>query len=162
MWRKKREKTVLIIILVSFHLLWSPSYSQSQAWPWNHLCLTDKRKCICVQVFDDCRCVAERAHVNMTARPGQCARGGSCDKIFSYFLALSVLSSFIISLGGTPGFMLLVRSDDCNAFARRFRPVLKYMSNWCMYVCMCGWFTFLYNTGLSHSLLSNVRQQIVI
>ncbi|XP_075883265.1 solute carrier organic anion transporter family member 1C1-like [Nelusetta ayraudi] len=60
-------------------------------------------------VFGDCRCVAEGAPVNLTARPGQCPRGGSCDRVFSYFMALSVLSSFIISLGGTPGFMLLVR-----------------------------------------------------
>uniref|UniRef100_A0A665UL25 Solute carrier organic anion transporter family member n=1 Tax=Echeneis naucrates TaxID=173247 RepID=A0A665UL25_ECHNA len=38
-----------------------------------------------------------------------CPHRASCDKIFPYFMALSVISSFIISLGGTPGFVLLVR-----------------------------------------------------
>ncbi|XP_034540777.1 solute carrier organic anion transporter family member 1C1-like [Notolabrus celidotus] len=62
-------------------------------------------------VFDNCTCVA-LAHTqpsNLTATLGQCPRRDSCDKIFPYFLALSVVSSFIISLGGTPGFVLLVR-----------------------------------------------------
>uniref|UniRef100_A0A672I2B5 Solute carrier organic anion transporter family member n=1 Tax=Salarias fasciatus TaxID=181472 RepID=A0A672I2B5_SALFA len=62
-------------------------------------------------VFDSCRCVAvaNTQPGNLTATLGQCPRRDSCDKVFPYFLALSVLSSFIISLGGTPGFMLLVR-----------------------------------------------------
>ncbi|XP_075946064.1 solute carrier organic anion transporter family member 1C1-like [Anarhichas minor] len=62
-------------------------------------------------VFDNCSCVflADTQQGNSTATLGQCPRRDSCDKIFPYFLALSVLSSFIISLGGTPGFMLLVR-----------------------------------------------------
>ncbi|KAM9754625.1 solute carrier organic anion transporter family member 1C1-like isoform 1-T4 [Menidia menidia] len=62
-------------------------------------------------VFDSCRCVAVGSDQpgNLTATPGQCPRRDSCDMVFPYFLALSVLSSFIISLGGTPGFMLLVR-----------------------------------------------------
>ncbi|XP_042268741.1 solute carrier organic anion transporter family member 1C1-like isoform X1 [Thunnus albacares] len=62
-------------------------------------------------VFDNCRCVAmaDAQPGNLTATLGQCPRRDSCDKIFPYFLALSVLSSFIISLGGTPGFVLLIR-----------------------------------------------------
>uniref|UniRef100_A0AAQ6IF13 Solute carrier organic anion transporter family member n=1 Tax=Anabas testudineus TaxID=64144 RepID=A0AAQ6IF13_ANATE len=62
-------------------------------------------------VFGNCRCVAlaDTQSGNLTATLGQCPIRESCDKIFPYFLALSVLSSFIISLGGTPGFMLLVR-----------------------------------------------------
>ncbi|KAK5867174.1 hypothetical protein PBY51_011689 [Eleginops maclovinus] len=62
-------------------------------------------------VFENCSCVAlaDNQQVNLTATLGQCPRSDSCDQIFPYFLALSVLSSFIISLGGTPGFMLLVR-----------------------------------------------------
>ncbi|KAK9516495.1 hypothetical protein VZT92_024419 [Zoarces viviparus] len=62
-------------------------------------------------VFDNCSCVflADTQQGNSTATLGQCPRRDSCDRIFPYFLALSVLSSFIISLGGTPGFMLLVR-----------------------------------------------------
>ncbi|XP_075994176.1 solute carrier organic anion transporter family member 1C1-like [Genypterus blacodes] len=64
-------------------------------------------------VFDHCRCVALMADVqpgNWTATLGQCPRSrDSCDRTFPYFLALSVLSSFVISLGGTPGFVLLIR-----------------------------------------------------
>ncbi|XP_067358206.1 solute carrier organic anion transporter family member 1C1-like isoform X2 [Channa argus] len=62
-------------------------------------------------VFDNCRCVAlvNPQTGNLTATLGQCPIRDSCEKIFPYFLALSVLSSFIISLGGTPGFVLLVR-----------------------------------------------------
>ncbi|XP_074488683.1 solute carrier organic anion transporter family member 1C1-like isoform X1 [Sebastes fasciatus] len=62
-------------------------------------------------VFDNCSCVAlaDTQQGNMTATLGQCPRSDSCDIIFPYFLALSVLSSFVICLGGTPGFMLLVR-----------------------------------------------------
>uniref|UniRef100_A0A3B5N1X5 Solute carrier organic anion transporter family member n=1 Tax=Xiphophorus couchianus TaxID=32473 RepID=A0A3B5N1X5_9TELE len=62
-------------------------------------------------VFDNCRCVSVTnvQPGNITASLGQCSLGHSCDRVFPYFLALSVLSSFIISLGGTPGLMLLVR-----------------------------------------------------
>ncbi|KAK7891092.1 hypothetical protein WMY93_023055 [Mugilogobius chulae] len=62
-------------------------------------------------VFENCRCVTvpDALPLNLTASLGQCPRGDSCERVFPYFLALSVLSSFIISLGGTPGFMLLVR-----------------------------------------------------
>ncbi|MED6255722.1 hypothetical protein ATANTOWER_013884 [Ataeniobius toweri] len=62
-------------------------------------------------VFDHCRCVAVTNILpgNLTARLGQCLPRYNCDRVFPYFLALSVLSSFIISLGGTPGLMLLVR-----------------------------------------------------
>ncbi|RVE71652.1 hypothetical protein OJAV_G00053960, partial [Oryzias javanicus] len=61
--------------------------------------------------FDNCRCVGvSRIKTdNLTATLGKCPHREGCDKVFPYFLALSVLSSFIISLGGTPGFMLLVR-----------------------------------------------------
>lgn len=63
------------------------------------------------QVFDSCGCLALAGQPgNLTAAPGRCPGRESCDRIFPYFMALSVLSSFIISLGGTPGFMVLVRS----------------------------------------------------
>lgn len=85
----------------------------------------DKLRCFGrSQVFGGCRCEA-LAPANQTARLGQCPRGGSCDQIFPYFLALSVLSSFIISLGGTPGFMLLVRSDLCNRKPPACRGIVK-------------------------------------
>ncbi|XP_066523677.1 solute carrier organic anion transporter family member 1C1 isoform X2 [Hoplias malabaricus] len=57
-------------------------------------------------VFAQCSCVAVG---NLTASVGQCRRRESCQRVFPYFLALSVITSFIISLGGTPGYMLLIR-----------------------------------------------------
>nr|XP_020480574.1 solute carrier organic anion transporter family member 1C1-like isoform X2 [Monopterus albus] len=62
-------------------------------------------------MFGNCRCVAvtDTHSGNLTATLGQCPLRDSCEKIFPYFLVLSVLSSFIISLGGTPGFVLLIR-----------------------------------------------------
>uniref|UniRef100_A0A674DTD6 Solute carrier organic anion transporter family member n=1 Tax=Salmo trutta TaxID=8032 RepID=A0A674DTD6_SALTR len=64
-------------------------------------------------VFDQCRCVAVTGAgsqpSNQTASLGHCPIRDSCDTMFPYFLFLSVITSFIISLGGTPGFMLLIR-----------------------------------------------------
>ncbi|KAG9342338.1 hypothetical protein JZ751_016840 [Albula glossodonta] len=64
-------------------------------------------------VFEDCKCMAEvvgSSPGNLTAALGHCWDREACDRIFPYFLALSVISSFIMSLGGTPGYMLLIRS----------------------------------------------------
>nr|XP_029511813.1 solute carrier organic anion transporter family member 1C1-like [Oncorhynchus nerka] len=64
-------------------------------------------------VFNQCRCVAVTGAgsqpSNLTASLGHCPIRDSCDTMFPYFLFLSVITSFIISLGGTPGFMLLIR-----------------------------------------------------
>ncbi|KAL2102694.1 hypothetical protein ACEWY4_001862 [Coilia grayii] len=57
-------------------------------------------------MFGECSCIATG---NQTARVGLCPNRTACDHIFPYFLALSVVTSFIISLGGTPGYMLLIR-----------------------------------------------------
>ncbi|XP_072528886.1 solute carrier organic anion transporter family member 1C1 [Salminus brasiliensis] len=57
-------------------------------------------------VFEQCSCVAGG---NLTAYVGQCRHRESCQRVFPYFLALCVITSFIISLGGTPGYMLLIR-----------------------------------------------------
>ncbi|XP_053506178.1 solute carrier organic anion transporter family member 1C1 isoform X1 [Ictalurus furcatus] len=57
-------------------------------------------------MFEQCSCVAGG---NLTAYVGQCRHRESCQQVFPYFLALSVITSFIISLGGTPGYMLLIR-----------------------------------------------------
>uniref|UniRef100_A0A3Q2QYV1 Solute carrier organic anion transporter family member n=1 Tax=Fundulus heteroclitus TaxID=8078 RepID=A0A3Q2QYV1_FUNHE len=51
-------------------------------------------------VFSNCSCVG--VAVNFTASAGQCPDKDDCDRMFPYFLALSVITSFIISLGGTP------------------------------------------------------------
>ncbi|XP_076861702.1 solute carrier organic anion transporter family member 1C1 isoform X2 [Brachyhypopomus gauderio] len=58
-------------------------------------------------VFEQCTCVTNG---NQTAYAGQCQQHRqSCQQVLPYFLALSVITSFIISLGGTPGYMLLIR-----------------------------------------------------
>uniref|UniRef100_A0A671K5M1 Solute carrier organic anion transporter family member n=1 Tax=Sinocyclocheilus anshuiensis TaxID=1608454 RepID=A0A671K5M1_9TELE len=67
-------------------------------------------------VFEQCSCVAVGNH---TASVGQCNNTDSCHRVFLYFLALSVITSFIISLGGTPGYMLLIRC---------IRPQLKSLA----------------------------------
>ncbi|XP_013860782.1 solute carrier organic anion transporter family member 1C1 [Austrofundulus limnaeus] len=58
-------------------------------------------------VFSNCSCVG--AAGNFTASTGHCPEKDDCDRMFPYFLALSVITSFIISLGGTPGYMFLIR-----------------------------------------------------
>ncbi|XP_029027072.1 solute carrier organic anion transporter family member 1C1-like [Betta splendens] len=58
-------------------------------------------------LFSNCSCVGEVG--NLTASTGQCPQKDDCDTMFPYFLALSVITSFIISLGGTPGYMFLIR-----------------------------------------------------
>lgn len=62
------------------------------------------------QVFSNCSCVGVAG--NFTASTGQCPHTDDCDRMFPSFLALSVITSFIISLGGTPGYMILIRSDS--------------------------------------------------
>lgn len=71
--------------------------------------VTCVRLCMSLQVFSNCSCVGVAG--NFTASTGQCPHKDDCDSVFPYFLALSVITSFIISLGGTPGYMLLIRSD---------------------------------------------------
>ncbi|MED6255492.1 hypothetical protein ATANTOWER_010598 [Ataeniobius toweri] len=61
-------------------------------------------------VFSNCSCVGVAG--NFTAATSQCLDKDDCDRMFPYFLALSVITSFIISLGGTPGYMFLIRSDS--------------------------------------------------
>lgn len=65
--------------------------------------------CMSLQVFSKCSCIGVAG--NFTASTGQCPDKDDCDRMFPYFLALSVITSFIISLGGTPGYMLLIRLD---------------------------------------------------
>uniref|UniRef100_A0A8C8HDL6 Solute carrier organic anion transporter family member n=1 Tax=Oncorhynchus tshawytscha TaxID=74940 RepID=A0A8C8HDL6_ONCTS len=62
-------------------------------------------------VFSNCSCVvaAGMSSGNLTASVGHCPHRDNCDRVFPYFLALSVITSFIISLGGTPGYMVLIR-----------------------------------------------------
>ncbi|XP_044199331.1 solute carrier organic anion transporter family member 1C1-like [Thunnus albacares] len=63
-------------------------------------------------VFHNCSCVGEMMSpgMNMSAVLGQCTRKSDCDRIFKIYMALSVLGSFISACGGTPGYIVLLRS----------------------------------------------------
>ncbi|XP_062339388.1 solute carrier organic anion transporter family member 1C1-like isoform X2 [Osmerus eperlanus] len=61
-------------------------------------------------VFHNCSCVSSwppggSASVSL----GQCPRGRDCSRSFTSYMAVSVLSSFINSLGATPGYMVIIR-----------------------------------------------------
>ncbi|XP_061637418.1 solute carrier organic anion transporter family member 1C1 isoform X2 [Phyllopteryx taeniolatus] len=77
-------------------------------------------------VFSNCSCVGPAA--NLTANIGQCSDKDDCDRMFPYFLALSVITSFIISLGGTPGYMLLIRciKPQLKSFALGFHALATH------------------------------------
>ncbi|XP_061684393.1 solute carrier organic anion transporter family member 1C1 isoform X1 [Syngnathoides biaculeatus] len=77
-------------------------------------------------VFSNCSCVGAAA--NSTANAGQCPDKDDCDRMFPYFLALSVITSFIISLGGTPGYMLLIRciKPQLKSFALGFHALATH------------------------------------
>ncbi|XP_045928052.1 solute carrier organic anion transporter family member 1C1-like [Micropterus dolomieu] len=63
-------------------------------------------------VFHNCTCVGEMMTpiMNMSTVLGQCPRKSDCDHIFKIFMALSVVGSFISACGGTPGYIVLLRS----------------------------------------------------
>ncbi|KAM8973796.1 LOW QUALITY PROTEIN: solute carrier organic anion transporter family member 1C1-like [Pelodytes ibericus] len=62
-------------------------------------------------IYYNCSCVAPRgrsSHSN-SAVPGLCNKGNACSKMFIYFVVISVITSFTLSFGGTPGYILLLR-----------------------------------------------------
>ncbi|KAM8739745.1 solute carrier organic anion transporter family, member 1D1 isoform 1-T2 [Acanthopagrus schlegelii] len=72
-------------------------------------------------VFHNCTCVSEMKSpaMNMSAVLGQCPRKTDCDRIFKIYMALSVTGSFISACGGTPGYIVMLRSiqPDLKALA---------------------------------------------
>uniref|UniRef100_A0A8C2GA12 Solute carrier organic anion transporter family member n=1 Tax=Cyprinus carpio TaxID=7962 RepID=A0A8C2GA12_CYPCA len=62
-------------------------------------------------VFHNCSCVLTPSPVegSRSVSPGQCHRGPGCTRSFTSYMAVSVLSSFINSLGTTPGYMIIIR-----------------------------------------------------
>ncbi|KAL6116977.1 uncharacterized protein ACO6RY_14861 [Pungitius sinensis] len=63
--------------------------------------------------FHNCTCTGEMMMtpgMNMSAVLGQCPRRSDCNNIFKIYMALSVLGSFISACGGTPGYIVLLRS----------------------------------------------------
>lgn len=68
---------------------------------------------LALQVYHNCTCVGETMtpFTNMSAVLGQCPRANNCDGIFKIYMALSVVGSFISACGGTPGYIVLLRSE---------------------------------------------------
>uniref|UniRef100_A0A6Q2YNT4 Solute carrier organic anion transporter family member n=1 Tax=Esox lucius TaxID=8010 RepID=A0A6Q2YNT4_ESOLU len=62
-------------------------------------------------VFHNCSCVlySPAPGGSMSVTLGQCPRRPECSRSFSFYMAVSVLSSFINSLGTTPGYMVIIR-----------------------------------------------------
>lgn len=63
-------------------------------------------------VFHNCTCLEEMMTpgMNLSAVLGQCPRKSDCDRAFKFYMTLSVVGSFISAVGGTPGYMVLLRS----------------------------------------------------
>ncbi|XP_028305229.1 solute carrier organic anion transporter family member 1C1 isoform X2 [Gouania willdenowi] len=62
-------------------------------------------------LFHNCSCVSTsfRPGSSMSVRLGQCPHVKDCIRSFTSYMAVSVLSSFINSLGATPGYMVIIR-----------------------------------------------------
>ncbi|XP_069012756.1 solute carrier organic anion transporter family member 1C1-like [Embiotoca jacksoni] len=63
-------------------------------------------------VFHKCMCTEETMTpaINMSAVLGQCPRKSDCESKFKIYMSLSVVGSFISACGGTPGYIVLLRS----------------------------------------------------
>ncbi|CAL8242124.1 unnamed protein product [Merluccius merluccius] len=64
-------------------------------------------------VFHNCTCVGEmlvRPAANMSVVLGQCPRQKDCDFMFKLYMAVSVIGAFVSACGGTPGYIVLLRS----------------------------------------------------
>ncbi|XP_072256003.1 solute carrier organic anion transporter family member 1C1 isoform X2 [Pyxicephalus adspersus] len=62
-------------------------------------------------VYYNCSCVMQPVSDSHggSATAGPCSKGRNCSKMFLYFIVISVVTSFTLSLGGTPGYILLLR-----------------------------------------------------
>uniref|UniRef100_A0A8C9QUD6 Solute carrier organic anion transporter family member n=1 Tax=Scleropages formosus TaxID=113540 RepID=A0A8C9QUD6_SCLFO len=62
-------------------------------------------------VFHNCSCVQVSPPLSgsLSVSIGQCPRSETCSSSFTTYMTVSVLSSFINSLGATPGYMVIIR-----------------------------------------------------
>ncbi|TMS02875.1 Solute carrier organic anion transporter family member 1C1 [Larimichthys crocea] len=62
-------------------------------------------------VFHNCSCVSTSypAGSSTSVNLGHCPQSKDCSRSFTSYMAVSVLSSFISSLGATPGYMVIIR-----------------------------------------------------
>uniref|UniRef100_A0AAY4BF53 Solute carrier organic anion transporter family member n=1 Tax=Denticeps clupeoides TaxID=299321 RepID=A0AAY4BF53_9TELE len=70
-------------------------------------------------VFHNCTCIGEVPILptNMSATLGQCSRSEDCDKMFKFYMAISVLGAFVSACGATPGYIVLSISSDLKSLA---------------------------------------------
>uniref|UniRef100_H2Q5K4 Solute carrier organic anion transporter family member n=2 Tax=Pan TaxID=9596 RepID=H2Q5K4_PANTR len=62
-------------------------------------------------IFYNCTCVGIAASKsgNSSGIVGRCQKDNGCPQMFLYFLVISVITSYTLSLGGIPGYILLLR-----------------------------------------------------
>ncbi|XP_068134121.1 solute carrier organic anion transporter family member 1C1 isoform X2 [Hyperolius riggenbachi] len=62
-------------------------------------------------VYYNCSCVMQPLSGTRggSAVSGLCSKGRYCSRMFLYFVVISVVTSFTLSIGGTPGYILLLR-----------------------------------------------------
>ncbi|ERE65983.1 solute carrier organic anion transporter family member 1C1 isoform X1 [Cricetulus griseus] len=62
-------------------------------------------------IFSNCTCVGLAAPTsgNWSGMMGRCQKDNGCPQMFLYFLVISVITSYTLSLGGIPGYILLLR-----------------------------------------------------
>ncbi|XP_065742683.1 solute carrier organic anion transporter family member 1C1 isoform X2 [Phocoena phocoena] len=62
-------------------------------------------------IFNNCTCVgiATSESGNSSGMVGRCQKDNGCPQMFLYFLVISVITSYTLSLGGIPGYILLLR-----------------------------------------------------
>nr|AIP91388.1 solute carrier organic anion transporter family member 1d1 [Oncorhynchus mykiss] len=66
--------------------------------------------------FHNCTCMQElkgglmAPPTNMSAILGQCPRKSDCDRMFKFYMAVTVLGAFVSACGGTSGYIVLLRS----------------------------------------------------
>ncbi|XP_019399551.1 PREDICTED: solute carrier organic anion transporter family member 1C1-like isoform X2 [Crocodylus porosus] len=60
------------------------------------------RNCSCVEII-------ESPSRSSSAVTGTCQKGSECANMFLYFLVISVITSYTLSIGSTPGYILLLR-----------------------------------------------------
>ncbi|XP_036373771.1 solute carrier organic anion transporter family member 1C1-like [Megalops cyprinoides] len=63
-------------------------------------------------VFHNCTCMDTWPvpAANTSAILGQCPRQEDCDRMFKYYMAVSVVGAFVSACGATPGYIVLLRS----------------------------------------------------
>uniref|UniRef100_A0A8D0XDH3 Solute carrier organic anion transporter family member n=2 Tax=Sus scrofa TaxID=9823 RepID=A0A8D0XDH3_PIG len=61
-------------------------------------------------IFYNCTCVGTAASKsgNSSGMVGRCQKDNGCPRMFLYFLIISVITSYTLSLGGIPGYILLL------------------------------------------------------